>query len=359
MMPGKLFNLKRPIILAPMAGVGTPELCAAVSNCGGLGSLPTGYLTRKQAEKNIRKVKKLTSKPFAVNLFIPEPIPDFDHKQASSMIDYLNEIRLKLSLKPMTIHDIIRQDEDIDSWISLLIRERVSAVSFTFGSLTSSQIKELKRHNIVVMGTATHVAEAFHLKQVGCDAIIAQGYEAGGHQGTFLHHKSNPLGTMALVPQIVDAVPDLPVIAAGGISDGRGVLAAISLGAGAVQLGTAFIPAHESCASDMYKKAILNSRDKGTRLTRHISGKFARALDNDWIDELEKRPSLPYPLQHYLTSEIRTAFVSQNHNEMAAFWSGQGAPSVQGGYVEEVMERMDGQLRRAQEMILSRFNQYR
>jgi nitronate monooxygenase len=151
------------------------------------------------------------------------------------MVDYLNEIRLKQGLKSMTINDLMPQNDNLDSWINLLIKEHVPAVSFTFGSLTASQIKTLKLCDIFVMGTATHVKEAFHLKQVGCDAVIAQGYEAGGHQGTFFHHKSDPLGAMALVPQIVDAVSGMTVIAAGGISDGRGVLAAISLGAEAVQ----------------------------------------------------------------------------------------------------------------------------
>jgi nitronate monooxygenase len=178
------------------------------------------------------------------------------------------------------------------------------------------------------------------LKKMGCNAIIAQGYEAGGHQGTFLNTRNNPLSTLALVPQLVDLLQETPVIAAGGISDGRGIHAALALGAEAVQLGTAFIPADESGAHHLYKSAILNSQSKGTRLTDRITGKPVRALDNEWIDELEQFIPLPYPLQHYCTTDIRKAALNKNNEKMATFWAGQAAPLCKKGSVKTIMTSM-------------------
>lgn len=336
-----LLGLANPIILAPMSGgIGTPELCAAVSNERGLGSLPTGYLTPAEVEINIAEVKKLTSRPFVVNLFINEEIesnPGIEHKKLET---YLNQNRSRLGLKPMKIGDVHWQDTAIDKWVNMLIRAQVPVVSFTFGCLPIEQIKRLHQHNILVFGTATSCDEALFLKKMGCNAIIAQGYEAGGHQGTFIYKRTNPLSTLALVPQLIDILEDTPVIAAGGISDGRGIHAALALGAEAVQIGTAFIPADESGAHNLYKSAILNSQSNGTRLTDRVTGKLARALDNDWIDILEQFNPLPYPLQHYCTIDIRKAALNKNNEMMATYWAGQAAPLCKGGSVKTIMAGM-------------------
>jgi nitronate monooxygenase len=301
-----------------------------------------------KAQENIRRTKALTEKPFAVNLFIPEPVADFDSDLMRPMEQYLNALRQKLGLPHKNISDISLEEPELDEWIKMLIRERIAAVSFTFGSLSFDQVQLLKRNNIFIMGTATSVAEAIHLQKTGCDAIVAQGYEAGGHRGTFFHHKSDPLGTMALIPQVVDAVNGLPVIAAGGICDGRGMFAAQALGATAFQLGTVFIPADESCASKMHKEAILTMA-QSTRLTKSISGKSARAISNEWIDELEKMPELPYPLQHYLTREIRQLAAQQNNSVLSTFWSGQAAPLARAGSAKEIMTRLNEEYQQARQ----------
>lgn len=338
----QLLDLANPIVLAPMSGgVGSPELCAAVSNERGLGSLPTGYLTPTEVEINIAKVKKLTSRPFIVNLFIKEDIVEStsgtDHKKLEA---YLNQNRSRLGLKPVKINDVHWHDTALDKWVSMLIREQVPVVSFTFGCLPKDHIQKLHQHNILVLGTATSCEEALFLKKMGCNAIIAQGYEAGGHQGTFIYRRSNPLSTFALVPQLVDILGDTPVIAAGGISDGRGIHAALALGAEAVQIGTAFIPADESGAHILYKSAILNSQSKGTRLTDRVTGKMVRALDNDWIEALEQFSPLPYPLQHYCTTDIRKEALNKNNEMMATFWAGQAASLSKKGSVETIMAGM-------------------
>lgn len=337
-----ILDLANPIILAPMSGgVGTPELCAAVSNERGLGSLPTGYLTPAEVEIKIAQVKKLTSRPFLVNLFINEDIVDSNVKGEHKKLEaYLNQSRCRLGLNPVKIADVHWHETATDKWVNMLIREKVPVVSMTFGCLPKEQIQRLHQHNILVFGTATSCDEALYLKKMGCNAIIAQGYEAGGHQGTFIYKRTNPLSTLALVPQLVDILEDTPVIASGGISDGRGIHAALALGAVAVQIGTAFIPAQESGAHNLYKSAILNSQLKGTRLTNRVTGKLVRALDNDWIEALEQFSPMPYPLQHYCTIDIRKAALNKNNEMMSVFWAGQAAPLCKEGSVKTIMARM-------------------
>ena len=337
-----LLGLTNPIILAPMSGgIGTPELCAAVSNEKGLGSLPTGYLTPAEVAINIAQIKQLTSQPFVVNLFINQEMHESNSGAEYKKLEtYLNQNRSRLGLKPVKIADVHWHETAIDKWVNMLIREQVPVVSFTFGCLSKEHIQSLHQHNTLVLGTATSCDEALFLKKMGCNAIIAQGYEAGGHQGTFIHKRTNPLSTLALVPQLVDILGGTPVIAAGGISDGCGIHAALALGAEAVQIGTAFIPAEESGAHHFYKSAILNCQSKGTRLTDCITGKLARALDNDWIDTLEQFTPLPYPLQHYCTTDIRKAALDKNNEMMATFWAGQGAPLCKGGSVKTIMASM-------------------
>lgn len=339
-----LLGMANPIVLAPMSGgVGTAKLCAAVSNEGGLGSLPTGYLTPLEVEKNIAEVKQLTSKPFIVNLFIPEAPVQFEIKAEHKKLEaYLNQNRSRLGLKPVKIADVHWHETAIDKWVDLLIREQVAVVSSVFGCLPKDQIQRLHQHNILVFGTATSIEEALFLKKMGCNVIIAQGYEAGGHQGSFINKRTDPLSTLALVPQVVDALGETPVIAAGGISDRRSVLAALALGAQAVQIGTAFIPAEESGAHALHKSAILNSQSTGTRLTDSLTGKKVRTLDNDWIDDLEQFPPLPYPLQHYCTLDIRKAALDKNKETMTTFWAGQGAPLCKGGAVKTIMSKLLG-----------------
>jgi nitronate monooxygenase len=276
----KTLNLTYPIIQAGMAGgATTPNLVASVSNTGALGTLGAGYMSPNQIRTAIHLIREQTTNPFAVNLFIPEPAQELpDQKQINHMNQILNTYRKQLNI-PESPH-VTEFSESFEEQLVAVIEEKVPILSFTFGIPSPSVIQELKRHHIILIGTATTVGEAITLEQQGIDMIVAQGSEAGGHRGSFIKdHTQSMIGTMALVPQIVDRV-SLPVIAAGGIMDGRGMAAALALGASGVQMGTAFLTCEESGAHPSYKEALLNSGDDQTAITLAFSGKAARGLNN-------------------------------------------------------------------------------
>ncbi len=200
-----------------------------------------------------------------------------------------------------------------------------SAFSFTFGMLPAAALQAIKARGMFVMGTATTVEEAVSLERAGVDAVVTQGSEAGGHRGTFAGaFEAGMVGTMALVPQVVDAVR-VPVIASGGIMDGRGIAAALALGASAVQMGTAFLTCHEAGIPDAYKDAILGAREDGTRMTRAFSGRPARGIVNRFMTEIDLAPEsiLPFPLQNTLTRPLRSAAARQGRAELLSLWAGQ------------------------------------
>lgn len=250
-------NIKYPIVQAGMAGgITTPELVAAVSNSGGLGSLGAGYMSSEQTRESIRKVKQLTDKPFGVNLFIPET-PDVSEDELKKANEWLRPFRGKLGISEKL--EVKKPTATLfEQQMEIIMEERVPVCSFTFGVPSKETVQQLKTGNIMVIGTATTVKEAIANEENGVDMVVVQGSEAGGHRGTFMgSFEEAMIGTMALVPQTVDHV-NIPVIAAGGIMDGRGVLAALILGAQAVQMGTAFVTSIESGAKEQHKEAILN-----------------------------------------------------------------------------------------------------
>jgi nitronate monooxygenase len=323
----KALGLKYPIVQAPMLGVTTPEMVAAISNQGGLGSLPVGGLSPEKTIGLIQKTKSLTQSPFAVNLFsntLPQqPIKIITER----MQDFLNKICIEngldcepLSFDSLQFHSYINQ-------IDCLLRENIAAVSFTFGSLDATSIKSLKQQGTVLIGTATCLEEAQVLDEIGIDIITAQGIEAGGHRGTFLNTPALPMiGLMSLIPQIASKISK-PVIAAGGISDGRSIDAAFTLGAKGVQIGTAFIASDESAAIPAYKEALRNAEDCDTVLTKTFSGRWARGLKNKFITALENSGlEIPgYPIQGNLTLPMRIAAQRQNNREFTSLWAGQSA----------------------------------
>lgn len=320
-----LLGIEVPIVQAGMAGgITVPELVAAVSNAGGLGSLGAGYMTPDQIRNAIRAIRSLTDQPFAVNLFIPGET-DVDAETISRMNQMLQPYRTQLGIESPPHLD--QAAESFEEQLEVVIEEGVPVLSFTFGIPSSDSMQELKTKHIRTIGTATTVKEATLLEQSGVDLIVAQGSEAGGHRGTFAGKFEDSLvGTMALVPQIVDHVR-IPVIASGGIMDGRGIVASLALGASGAQMGTAFLTCAESGAHLKYKESLLHSTEESTRITRVFSGKPARGIKNAFMLEMEKNAAdIPaYPVQNALTRDIRQAAAKQNNPAFMSLWAGQAS----------------------------------
>ncbi|HSK42457.1 MAG TPA: nitronate monooxygenase [Candidatus Binatia bacterium] len=275
------YGLSIPVVLAPMGGgPSTPELVAAVSNAGGLGSLAAAYSNGARIEQDIAAIRKLTTKPFAVNVFSPQaqlPLND----GVKTVADFLRPYHERLGLKAPELPQ--KPIEDFDEQVDAVAKAAPSIVSFTFGLLPPKVTEGLKKQGTYLMGTATTVEEAKQLERAGVDAVIAQGSEAGAHRGTFAVPAEEALiGTVALVPQVADAVR-VPVIASGGIMDGRGLVAALALGASAVQMGTAFLACKEAGTNTTYREALKRERESSTTLTRAFSGRMARGLSNEFI----------------------------------------------------------------------------
>lgn len=298
-------GIKYPILQAGMAGgVTTPQLVAAVSNAGGLGTLGAAYMSPEQILTAIREIRRLTTHPFAVNLFIPtEPIVSTE--TIEQMNQRLQPYRTELGIDSPP--RIVQYAESFAEQIQVILDEKVPIFSFTFGIPDSRTMQELKANETLVIGTATTFREALMLEQSGADMIVAQGSEAGGHRGTFaVAFEEALVGTMALIPQIVDRV-NVPVIASGGIMDGRGIMASLALGASGVQMGTAFLTCTESGAHPAYKEAVLNSTEESTQITRAFSGRPARGIRNRFMADMQNvRQEIPaYPIQNVLTRDIR------------------------------------------------------
>lgn len=321
----KLAAVEYPIIEAPMAAaITSPEVVAAVSNAGALGSFAGGAISPNAMREGVAEIRRRTQKPFAVNLFVLgrlEPKPAEVARAIELLAPFRDELGLPAASPPEKF------SEDFSTQFETLLELQPAVASFTFGILTQAQVASLHAGGMLVVGTATTVAEARAWEAVGADAVCAQGSEAGGHRGTFLSDvESSLVGTMALVPQVVDAVR-VPVIAAGGIMDGRGIAAALMLGASAVQLGTAFMTCSDSGAPAPWKRAIRGARDDQTRVSRVYSGRHARGVINDFMRRMT--PSVDeipaYPIQNALTGVIRRAAAQANRPEFMSLWAGQAA----------------------------------
>ena len=312
-----------PIVAAPMGGgPTTPALVAAVSEAGGLGSLAGGYLSPERLRADITAVRGLTSKPFAVNLFAPTPVEPTT-EELERALAALEPYRVHLELPPRPTAGG-PWAEDFDSQVAVIVEERVPVTSFTFGLLPATAVAALHDAGSLLVGTATTVEEAVTLISAGSDVVCAQGSEAGAHRGTFLALAEQSLiGTLALVPQVCDAV-DVPVLAAGGIMDGRGVAAALSLGAGAAVLGTAFLRCPEAGTSPPHRRALAAATETSTALTTGITGRMARGIENRLMRDLRHLAVPPYPVMHTLTAELRRRAAERDEPELMALWCGQG-----------------------------------
>jgi nitronate monooxygenase len=341
------FNLQIPVVLAPMGGgPSTPELAAAVSNAGGLGSLAAAYSSPEQIQQDIARVRKLTDRPFAVNLFSPQALPTL-YSGVEAVADFLRPYHERLGLNAPELPQ--KPMEDFQLQFDAVCESAPPIVSFTFGLLPANETQRIKTKGTYLIGTATTVEEAKQLEQAGVDAVIAQGSEAGAHRGTFAVSAEDALiGTVALVPQVVDAI-GIPVIASGGIMDGRGILAAMALGASAVQMGTAFLACKEAGTSVAYREALATAREDQTTLTRAFSGRMARGLRNEFIERWNASgiTHLPYPWQNAFTQQMRRAAAAAKQPALLSLWAGQGVRLLRERTAGQLMSELKDEIRHA------------
>lgn len=308
-----------------MGGTSMPPLVIAASDAGALGSLGASYMSPQEITTAVATIRAATSRPFAVNLFAGGWHDDAARAETAPMLELLRRWHAEVETIPAAAPVV--PPCPYDAQIEAVIAARVPVFSFTFGIPRAEHLTALRESGTYVIGTATTVAEARALEAAGVDAIVAQGSEAGAHRGTFLgEFDASLVGTMALVPQIVDAVR-VPVIASGGIMDGRGIVAALALGAAGAQLGTAFLTSEESSAPEAHKAAVLAARDDATRITRAFSGRPARGIVNAFMREVEDGgiPIPPFPLQNMLTRPLRATAARAGDARALSLWAGQAA----------------------------------
>ena len=339
-------------------GLSSARLVAAVSNAGGLGSFGAHGMTPNRISDVVGEIRALTASPFAVNLWVSTEDAGASRATRSAynaallpLAPFFNELRVHPPAFPL------RGWTTFDEQVSALLDARPPALSFVFGIPPADVIDECRRRSIVTIGTATTVDEAIALESAGVDIVVASGFEAGGHRPSFLRSPEASLtGLFSLLPQVCGAV-EIPVIAAGGIADGRGVAAALALGADGVQIGTAFLACEESNAPPAHREALLGPPSALTVLTRAFSGRLARGLRNTMTDALESQAAsfLPYPLQGQLAGALREEAIRTGRMDLIALWGGQSGPLLQHRQAKELFQDLVG----VTERTLSRQAQYR
>jgi nitronate monooxygenase len=321
-------GIEYPIIHGPHGGFSSQRLTAAVSNFGGLGSFGALSLAPSAIQEVVAEIRSLTNKPFAMNLWVSmedegASTSDADafERALAQLTPYLEAVgasKPRFSpYQPLRFEDQVR----------VLLDAKVPAFSFIYGIPPKEILEECYRQGILTIGTATTRDEAIALEGAGVDLVVASGFEAGGHRGSFLRCAEDSLtGTISLVPQIVDAV-GVPVVAAGGIADARGIAAAFALGAEGVQMGTVFLACEDSGATTLHRDAILSGEARRTSLTRGFTGRLARGIHNQLLEEMN-RPGvavLPYPLQRALMRNLAVPAQQAGQSEFVALWAGQSA----------------------------------
>ncbi len=340
------FGLTVPIIQAPMAGVSTPAMAAAVSNAGGLGSIGVGAVDADGARAMIEAVRGATNRPFNVNLFCHRPARRDPAKEAAWIERLRPEFARWGAGPPAGLSEIYRSFVEDDAMLAMLVETRPAIVSFHFGLPDAARIAALRDAGIALIASATSLAEGRAVAAAGIDAVVAQGYEAGGHRGVFDEDGPDErLGTMALTRLLVRSL-DLPVIAAGGIMDGAGVAAALTLGAQAAQLGTAFIASPESSADAGYRAAL--AAIERTEMTRSISGRPARAIVNRFTSLALDPADVPaYPVAYDLGKALNAAAKAKGESGYGAQWAGQAAPLARALPAAELVATLEAEMRAA------------
>jgi nitronate monooxygenase len=325
----KLLNIQHPIIQAPMAGVSTPQLAAAVSEAGALGSIAVGAGTAAQARAAIAQVRQLTTKPFNVNVFTHRPAKADPAREAAWLSYLSSHFEAQQAVVPGQLREIYTSFLADKDMLDVLVSERPAVVSFHFGLPSPAQVRALHDAGIVLMGSATSPEEAQAVEAAGIDIVVAQGIEAGGHRGVFdPDQPDSGLGTFALVQLLASSVR-IPIVAAGGIMDGRGIDAALRLGASAVQMGTAFILCPESSATPHHRALMAQGTSLHTAFTDVISGRAARGLVNRFFEQIGAagHPPVPdYPIAYDAAKALHAAASKNGNQDYSVNWAGQAFP---------------------------------
>jgi nitronate monooxygenase len=318
-----------PIIQGPLGGLSSQKLTAAVSNFGGLGSFGALNLSAEAIKDVIAEIRSLTSKPFAMNLWVSQEDEGTRRSDERAFVRSLPPIARQLSElgAPLPTYKPFSPATRFEDQARALIDAKVPVFSFIFGIPPKEILEECRMKGIVTIGAATTPEEGAALQEAGVDAVVASGFEAGGHRGSFLRPAEDSLtGTLSLIPQVVDMV-DVPVIAAGGIGDARGVVAAMALGAEAVQMGTVFLACEESGASRLHRETLRRRDAKHTALTKGFTGRLARGIRNRILEDLNQAGTeiLPYPLQRELVRNLTIAAEAAGRADLVPMWAGQSA----------------------------------
>jgi nitronate monooxygenase len=339
-----------PIIQAPMAGVSTPELAAAVSNAGALGSIGVGAVNADEARRMIAAFRDRSQRSLQVNVFCHEPAKANLRLETAWLQTLRPHFERYGAAAPQGLRQIYRSFVEDDAMLAALLAEKPRVVSFHFGLPAAERINALRNANIVLLASATSLTEARAAEKAGVHAIVAQGYEAGGHRGVFdPEGVDDCLGTLALTRVLVRELR-LPVIAAGAIMDGAGIASALRLGAAAAQLGTAFVACPESAADAGYRKALASDSANHTVMTRAISGRAARCLQNRFTDlgagvSVEQIPA--YPISYDAGKALNAAAKAAGEPGYGAQWAGQGAPLARALPAAELVRLLAAELRGA------------
>ena len=336
-----LFGIELPIIQAPMAGPVLSDMVIAVAEAGGLGSLPCAMLSTEQTRSELSIIRQHTAKPINVNFFCHRP-PPLDPAREAAWRQRLEPYYAELGIDPKAPVPTSNRTP-FDSTLCALVEEfEPEVVSFHFGLPDHDLLARVRATGAKIIASATTVDEARWLEDKGCDAIIAQGFEAGGHRGLFLSDDiATQVGTMALVPQVVDVVK-VPVIAAGGIADARGIVAAFALGASAVQIGTAYLFCPEAKISPVHLKLLRDAKDNETVLTNVFTGRPARGIVNRAARELGPMSDLApeFPLAGGALAPLRGKSAAAGSGDFMALWSGQAARLAQALPAGELTRRL-------------------
>lgn len=332
-------STKSRLVQAPMLGVTTPEMVAAANDAGALGSLALGDLAPATCEQLIRATKKLTERPFAVNLFSHHiPLLTGDLRiQYNRTKDFLERLAAEQQLEVVFPEADDLQFTDYRDQLDVIIEEGCRLLSVTFGCLDPVSIDRLKDEGVVLMGTCTSVEEALHLQRIGMDIIIVQGIEAGGHRGSFLGGRYPQIGGLSLLSQVRDQV-DTPLIYAGGVYGGRTAKAAHLLGADVVQVGSMLLCSRESALLPFEKEQLRRTKETDVVLTDTFTGRPARGLRNAFVDLLQDSGYvLPYPYQNKLTQPLRQIAKLQQNAGLINIWRGQSSPQFSEASTKEIL----------------------